>query len=50
LYAPQGVEKHLPLSINDAFLDLIDTSQNFLQVYCDQYQNELVSWYSKKSK
>ena len=50
LYAQEGAEKHLLLTINDGYLDMIDTSSNYLPVYCDQYPTELASWYSIKSK
>jgi hypothetical protein len=35
VYAPPGVEKHVPITINDIVLELIDTCENFLPIYCD---------------
>lgn len=50
MYAPKGIEKHVDLAINEAVLDLLNSGDNFLPVYCDQHPNDLVSWYSTKSK
>ena len=50
VYAPKNHQKNIPLSVNEFALDLIDTYENFLPIYCDNYSSELVSWYSTKSK
>jgi hypothetical protein len=31
-------------------LELLDSCENFLPIYCDSFPTELVSWYSTKSK
>ena len=35
IYAPENVEKHLRLTINDYVLDMVDNCEKFLAIYCD---------------
>ncbi len=50
VYALKDGKNNVPLSVNEALLDLVDSSENFLPIYCDQHPLELVSWYSSKTK
>ncbi len=35
VYAPENVKNNFPLSINEFALDLIESCENFLPIYCD---------------
>ena len=50
VYGPKSLDKNLPLSINDVFLDFLDSQEAHLPIYCDQYPSELVTWYCSETK
>ena len=50
VYAPKGCDKHVEICVNDVVLEILDSIQQKIPVYCDAFPDKLVTWYSNSTK